>query len=47
MYSFQQKLNILTPGHSCKDRMALKMVEDAQKDRRSVPGGTIIEGTSW
>ncbi len=40
------KVEYFNPGHSCKDRMALKMVEDAEKDGRLVPGGTIIEGTS-
>ncbi|MFN7331625.1 MAG: pyridoxal-phosphate dependent enzyme, partial [Flavobacterium sp.] len=34
------------PGNSVKDRMALKMVEDAEADGRLKPGGTIIEGTS-
>jgi cystathionine beta-synthase len=29
-----------------KDRIALKMIEDAEKDRTLKPGGTIIEGTS-
>ena len=33
-------------GNSVKDRMALKMVEDAEKDGRLKPGGTIVEGTS-
>lgn len=40
------KVEYFNPGHSCKDRMALKMVEDAEKDGRLKPGGTIIEGTS-
>ncbi|WP_177762413.1 pyridoxal-phosphate dependent enzyme [Flavobacterium sp. I3-2] len=40
------KVEYFNPGHSCKDRMALKMVEDAEADGRLVPGGTIIEGTS-
>ncbi len=40
------KVEYFNPGHSCKDRMALKMVEDAEKDGRLVPGGTMIEGTS-
>ena len=34
------------PGNSIKDRMALKMIEDAEKDGRLKPGGVIIEGTS-
>jgi len=40
------KVEYFNPGHSCKDRMALKMVEDAEADGRLTPGGTIIEGTS-
>lgn len=40
------KVEYFNPGHSCKDRMALKMVEDAEQDGRLQPGGTIIEGTS-
>ena len=40
------KVETFNPGHSIKDRMALKMVEDAEKDGRLQPGGTIIEGTS-
>lgn len=40
------KVETFNPGHSIKDRMALKMVEDAEKDGRLKPGGTIIEGTS-
>jgi cystathionine beta-synthase len=40
------KLENFNPGNSTKDRMALKMVEDAEADGRLQPGGTIIEGTS-
>ena len=40
------KVETFNPGHSIKDRMALKMIEDAEKDGRLKPGGTIIEGTS-
>ncbi len=40
------KIETFNPGHSIKDRMAVKMVEDAEKDGRLKPGGTIIEGTS-
>ncbi|MEW6467895.1 MAG: pyridoxal-phosphate dependent enzyme [Bacteroidota bacterium] len=40
------KLETFNPGNSIKDRMALKMIEDAEKDGRLKPGGTIIEGTS-
>jgi len=40
------KLETFNPGNSIKDRMALKMIEDAERDGRLKPGGTIIEGTS-
>ena len=40
------KVEYFNPGNSVKDRMALKMIEDAEKDGRLKPGGTIVEGTS-
>jgi cystathionine beta-synthase len=40
------KIESFNPGNSVKDRMALKMVEDAELDGRLKPGGVIIEGTS-
>ncbi len=40
------KIEYFNPGNSTKDRMALKMVEDAEKNGKLKPGGTIIEGTS-
>lgn len=40
------KVETFNPGNSTKDRMALKMVEDAEADGRLKPGGTIVEGTS-
>ena len=40
------KVEYFNPGHSVKDRMALKMVEDAEKRGDLKPGGTIIECTS-
>ena len=40
------KVEYFNPGSSVKDRIALKMVEDAEKDGRLKPGGTIVEGTS-
>ena len=40
------KIESFNPGNSVKDRMALKMVEDAESDGRLQPGGTIVEGTS-
>ena len=40
------KVETFNPGNSVKDRMALKMIQDAEADGRLKPGGTIIEGTS-
>lgn len=40
------KIEYFNPGHSTKDRMALKMVEDAEKAGLIQPGGTFIECTS-
>ena len=40
------KIETTNPGNSIKDRMALKMIEDAEKSGLLKPGGTIIEGTS-
>jgi len=40
------KVETFNPGNSIKDRMALKMVEDAEADGSLKPGGIIIEGTS-
>jgi cystathionine beta-synthase len=40
------KIETTNPGNSIKDRMALKMIEDAEKSGKLKPGYTIIEGTS-
>lgn len=40
------KVEYFNPGNSVKDRMALKMIEDAEKAGKIKPGGTIIECTS-
>lgn len=40
------KVETFNPGHSIKDRMALKMLEDAEANGDIKPGGTIIECTS-
>src|SRR5690606_30868500 len=40
------KIETTNPGNSIKDRMAVKMIEDAERDGKLKPGGTIIEGTS-
>ena len=44
--SILAKLEYFNPGNSTKDRMALKMIVDAEKSGILKPGGTIIEGTS-
>lgn len=40
------KVESFNPGNSIKDRMALKMLEEAEKSGKLKPGGTIIECTS-
>ena len=40
------KYETFNPGTSVKDRMAVKMIEDAEIQGKLKPGGTIIEGTS-
>jgi cystathionine beta-synthase len=40
------KYETFNPGNSVKDRMALKMVQDAEAQGLLEPGGTIVEGTS-
>ncbi|TNE51980.1 MAG: pyridoxal-phosphate dependent enzyme [Bacteroidetes bacterium] len=40
------KVETFNPGHSIKDRMALKMINDAEARGDLKPGGTIIECTS-
>ena len=40
------KVEYFNPGNSIKDRMAMKMVEVAEKEGKLKPGGIIIEGTS-
>ncbi len=40
------KVDYFNPGNSIKDRMALKMVEVAEREGKLKPGGTIIECTS-
>jgi len=40
------KIETFNPGNSVKDRMAVKMIQDAEADGQLKPGGTIIEGTS-
>jgi cystathionine beta-synthase len=40
------KIETFNPGNSIKDRMAVQMIEDAERAGALKPGGTIIEGTS-
>lgn len=40
------KVEYFNPGHSIKDRMAVKMIEMAEESGDLKPGGTIIECTS-
>lgn len=40
------KLESMNPGNSIKDRIAIAMVEAAERDGRLQPGGTIIEATA-
>ena len=44
--TFLVKLESFNPGHSIKDRIGLKMIEDAEKNGYLKDGGTIIESTS-
>ena len=44
--AFYAKLEYLNPGHSVKDRIAVQMIDDAEKSGALKPGGTIIECTS-
>src|SRR5438067_6272425 len=40
------KIETFNPGNSIKDRMAVRMIEDAERAGKLKPGGTIVEGTS-
>ncbi|NND95537.1 MAG: cysteine synthase family protein [Flavobacteriales bacterium] len=40
------KVEYFNPGHSVKDRMALAMIEGAEREGKLNPGGTVIECTS-
>jgi cystathionine beta-synthase len=40
------KVEYFNPGQSIKDRIAIKMIDDAEAKGLIKPGGTIIEGTS-
>src|ERR687893_840600 len=40
------KLELFNPGGSIKDRVALRLIEAAERDGRLRPGGTLVEPTS-
>lgn len=40
------KAEFLNPGGTSKDRVALQMIEEAERTDRLRPGGTVVEGTS-
>ena len=40
------KLEYMNPGGSVKDRLGLSLIEDAEKNGKLLPGGTIIEPTA-
>ena len=40
------KLEFLNPGGSVKDRIGLRMIEQAERNGKLAPGGTIVEPTS-
>jgi cystathionine beta-synthase len=44
--TFLGKLELFNPGGSSKDRIALTMIESAERDGRLRPGATIVEPTS-
>ena len=44
--NFYAKVEAFNPGHSNKDRIALHIIESAEKKGLIKPGGTIIETTS-
>ena len=45
-FSIFAKAEFLNPGGSIKDRIAVKMINEAEKEGRLRPGQTIIEPTS-
>ncbi len=46
LYSLVVKCEFLNPGGSIKDRIAVRMIEEAEKDGSIKPGCTLIEPTS-
>jgi len=44
--TFYAKLEYMNPGSSTKDRIAVQIIEDAEKSGKLKPGGTVVECTS-
>ncbi len=44
--SIYAKLEFLNPGGSVKDRIGITMINEAEKEGRLKPGGTVVESTS-
>src|SRR5437899_10592826 len=40
------KMENLNPGFSVKDRIGIAMIQEAERDGKLKPGGTIVEATS-
>jgi cystathionine beta-synthase len=45
-HTFLAKVEYFNPGGSVKDRMALAIIEDAERTGQLKPGGTLVEATS-
>jgi cystathionine beta-synthase len=45
-HNYFAKMEFFNPGGSVKDRIALKIVEEAEKRGQLKPGGTVVEATS-
>ena len=43
---FYAKVESFNPGGSVKDRIGIEIIEDAEREGRLRPGGTIVEATS-
>ena len=40
------KIEYMSPGHSVKDRIAVRIIEDFEREGLLKPGGTVVEATS-
>src|SRR5438034_3460487 len=40
------KVEFFNPGGSVKDRIGISMIEDAERQGKLKPGGTVVEATS-